>query len=746
MKLPNSNIHTEVFGSQQELTFGIGNAGLIFEILRNKMYKNPILAIVREISCNARDAHREIGKSDVPILIQLPNAFSSEFKITDYGPGISPERMENIFINYGSSTKREDNVQTGGFGLGAKTPFSYSDTFNIETIYDGFKYNYIAYIDESRAGKIILSSKSPTQEPNGTSIIIPVKRQDFEEFKAAVVNCCNYWEVKPIVKPEGHISFNSEKEILSGDGWKLIDAYRQANFIIDGISYNSSSILDTSWANARMQLSPELEKLGIKKISISEVLRSPINFYFKVGEISLSASRDSIHLDTETQKNLEKRLVNIVINLIKHAKNQIECAPTYVKAITLKNLIQSNFRFHFINEYLSSIRWNGYILQDCYYGSDIASHGIVITNFSRQANETKFTYNYGRSIIVSQLDEEKTLLLFQTGEKTPTGLLTHLYNDPKYQKITKIILIKDVYDQYVAQCAAANPVVTPEKYHFNHDLLKILNVVPVTDIVIPKSSRKSYTKSKASKGNVMAYPIVSQTMANYNFGIGSIFECNLDQEDIYIEYDYEKKKFISGDINFEKLNYSDLIDIISIFGFKLVAFTPNRAKKLGKKWIPFSKISSKIEDDFLKNHTIDYIKEMYYCYNSSFYLSSPLNQLSSVESVLARAGLKNNITKLFELKKECSNFIEKNKSIFNLLSASGKLNIDTSKLEIDSKKSKLYKLYITVYSEYPLLPIIDYYSTQNVTAIVDYIKLIDQSRKSSLLQTNQKEINNVNQI
>ena len=50
----------------------------LFKILRSQIYENKILAVVREYSCNALDAHVEAGISDKPIEITLPK---SEFDL-----------------------------------------------------------------------------------------------------------------------------------------------------------------------------------------------------------------------------------------------------------------------------------------------------------------------------------------------------------------------------------------------------------------------------------------------------------------------------------------------------------------------------------------------------------------------------------------------------------------------------------------------------------------------------------------
>src|SRR3990167_11091337 len=118
IELTESNLESQ--GVLSESMFSISDMGIVFDILRNKLYSNKILAICREISCNARDAHREIGTPNRPIEITIPTNQDKNFRVKDYGVGISPERMNNIFIKYAASTKRNDNSQTGGFGIGAK--------------------------------------------------------------------------------------------------------------------------------------------------------------------------------------------------------------------------------------------------------------------------------------------------------------------------------------------------------------------------------------------------------------------------------------------------------------------------------------------------------------------------------------------------------------------------------------------------------------------------------------------------
>ena len=161
MKIEQLITPSSVIGEVTSQQFGIDTtSGVIFDILRNKMYSNVVSSICREISCNAKDANTENNLSEKPTKITLVSPSSSlnylgtitDYQIIfeDHGIGIQPDRMNKIFLNYGASTKRDSNDLIGGLGLGAKTPFAYSDTFTVLTVCNWkkkrMKYVYTATI------------------------------------------------------------------------------------------------------------------------------------------------------------------------------------------------------------------------------------------------------------------------------------------------------------------------------------------------------------------------------------------------------------------------------------------------------------------------------------------------------------------------------------------------------------------------------------------------------------------------
>ena len=381
----------------EEQFFSIQDQGMIFDILRNKMYSDPIMAICREITCNARDAHREVGKADVPIHIFLPNSGEPFFKVKDYGPGISPDRISNIYIKYTASTKRADNVQTGGFGLGAKTPFSYSDTFNILTTYNGKQYNYVCFIDDTKVGKIVLVSEEDTKDENGTEIIVPVQSKDFSYFVNCFERAVRHWDVKPIVKGNVVIYNKVGNEILAGDNWKISSTfdqnygYKTIKLIIDGIEYplDMSSIRDTS-----------------NKFSIINGLKGNLYLYFNVGELSLSANREQIYFDANTKKKLEERFSLISKEIKETTQTKIDSCSNLKDAIVFcrRSLLEALSDLSF----LGSLEWKGISILPSTKHNFV---GCTVYSF-RKGNR----YGYGdktrisRSITQSIVFEENTEL------------------------------------------------------------------------------------------------------------------------------------------------------------------------------------------------------------------------------------------------------------------------------------------------------------------------------------------------
>ena len=116
-KIGNIENNTGISGNE----FTISANSKMFDILSNKIYEDPITAIVRELSTNAIDAHLEAG-NDKPFQVSLPVPGASTFIIEDQGIGMSNEDVLVVYGSYGNSTKSHTNVVVGALGLGGRTP------------------------------------------------------------------------------------------------------------------------------------------------------------------------------------------------------------------------------------------------------------------------------------------------------------------------------------------------------------------------------------------------------------------------------------------------------------------------------------------------------------------------------------------------------------------------------------------------------------------------------------------------
>lgn len=464
MKLQDIRPSYEGSGNMEEQFFSIQDQGMIFDILRNKMYSNPILAITREISCNARDAHREVGKSDEPVIIILPNHLDMNYHIKDFGPGISPERMSNIFVKYTASTKRDDDIQTGGFGLGAKTPFSYSDTFTIITNHSGTKYQYGAYIDPTKVGKLALMSESPTTDPNGTEIIIPVEPKDVHFFSEWTEHACRHWKVKPTIKG-GSIKWKTPSPTLEGEGWAITaseDYNRQAKLIIDGIEYPLALEALRTYANTQL----------------IDSCRGNVLMYFGIGELSLSASREQVYLDKRTQQKIEQRLKSMQQDIKSLLDAKIDAFP---------NLWQANlyYRKELVNafhdlRFLGKLEWKGISLHNGWVSPDCPVFSFGRGKYSRKHGTDPNKLH--RSRIISIHFEENSEIFINDlpiKEPTPRHVKKAFEDNPKLVTI---------------QVVCPTDIITEEKLNKSIHLDKM---IPRRLSEITKVSGRAYTPPSA---------------------------------------------------------------------------------------------------------------------------------------------------------------------------------------------------------------------------------------------------------
>lgn len=164
-----SNINLEDLPEFELPTGGIAK-DVILDVLISKQYQNPLNASIREAFQNAFDANIESGNENLGVHITFPCWTDPTFSIRDFGKGIDRERFDQVYRKIGESTKRVDNTQSGGFGIGRLSALAVSDQVAVTSVVDGVKYSHILVKRGDGKYNFVTLDESPTEEVNGTTV------------------------------------------------------------------------------------------------------------------------------------------------------------------------------------------------------------------------------------------------------------------------------------------------------------------------------------------------------------------------------------------------------------------------------------------------------------------------------------------------------------------------------------------------------------------------------------------------
>lgn len=202
--------------------YAIAPSNMAFHALTTSLYKDRLRAPVREILSNAIDIQNRIGSKAV-IEIKLPTPLDAQFRIRDFGTGLSKTDMQRLYSSLFSSDKHLTRAnEVGGFGVGAKSPFAYTDAFTVESFHNGTKTIYSAFMDGNQAPQLLELYQEDTLEPNGLAVSYPVAKTDEEVLRKIVIQevsiCGHPVECIGISEPIIQLETNTQFEKI-GNAW-----------------------------------------------------------------------------------------------------------------------------------------------------------------------------------------------------------------------------------------------------------------------------------------------------------------------------------------------------------------------------------------------------------------------------------------------------------------------------------------------------------------------------------------------
>ena len=310
----------------------------ILVTLSDRMYTRKELAVVREYSTNAADAHVIADRPIDQIMVSLPTMEDLNFRIRDFGSGLTEIEVKDVYCILGESRKRSDNRLNGVLGYGCKAGFAHADTFMVTSWINGEKtvYQFIKG-DSTKLPDVNRVEQCPSTEPAGIEITVPVKQNSWYTFHREAIAFYRNWKTMPVIKgfsPDDEAAltkFRNTPATLKGEGWEVRPPCDGAH----GVAYMGWVPYAIDWNVLQHRMS-----LDSKTRALFELLRSnDVILYFNMGEINFVDSRESLEYTDKTFNALVTRIKEIFAKIKDSIQEKFTGLPTLWDAKIMYNAI-----------------------------------------------------------------------------------------------------------------------------------------------------------------------------------------------------------------------------------------------------------------------------------------------------------------------------------------------------------------------------------------------------------------------
>ena len=319
-----------IIGGGEQINFGITDDAMFMHMLSSTLYSDKILAVARETLCNAWDAHIEAGVTDRAVEITVTN---DKLVIKDYGFGIPRSKIGEVYGTYGKSTKKHDGKQTGGFGLGCKSPFAYTDHFEVTSCNEGQKTIYkMTKSSAELEGKpgIVPILTVPTDETGITVTIDLQSATDAHRFEKLLKRLIANGEIFACVNGQtiDVIPFSSAKNGYAITKQEVLENRRGICVRYGNVIYPLDS--HEQYRDLYAAAEAVLSKLaGAYRHHTNEqynlILSAPAN------EVAITPSREALSMEAKTIKTVTEVLTRFL--RMHNERFEIECLTLVKKKV-----------------------------------------------------------------------------------------------------------------------------------------------------------------------------------------------------------------------------------------------------------------------------------------------------------------------------------------------------------------------------------------------------------------------------
>ena len=382
-------VETSITGLESK-RFSVAVTSKTFRTLIDGLYSDKVTAVIRELSANAWDSHKDARKESTPFQVHIPTVLEPHFSVRDFGTSMTHDQIMDLYTTVFASTKTDSNDFVGALGLGSKSPFAISDSFTVTAYLEGSARLYLASLDTDGVPIITFLSSELSEEPDGLLVSVTPPESIRFRFHEAANDVYRAFDVAPVC----NVELKFPKVITAGDGYKV---YSSLSFSYgDTIAVRQGTVI---YPVRDRQLSSPLTNGHQLVIDVP------------IGTVDVATSRETLSLTESTISKLKDRITTVSVHLEADALSQIVDAQTFYDANKALNGILPMYSSYDRPASLKKPEWGGRVVT--------GSISRVVTTDYSSSNKGSERWEKLTVVTTPGRSEERVFIIDRDECKTP---------------------------------------------------------------------------------------------------------------------------------------------------------------------------------------------------------------------------------------------------------------------------------------------------------------------------------------
>lgn len=397
MKLNTPDVVLHQSGGQATAQYRIKQSAKMMKMLADSLYKDKKKAAPRELSTNAWDSHVMSGNTAQVPTVHLPTHRDPEWRIRDFGTGMSPEDLMEMYQTYGESNKSDSDDYNGCMGIGSKSPFAYASSFTTTSYWNGTKYVFINAKGEDGIPTINLFHTEDTDEANGLQISFAVKPEDFRDFQNKTQEVLRWFPKRFTVEGgDGWFKWKDRKYSMEGEGWKIRSDTNQSCAIMGYVEYPIEQDHFSADKTGKDRSNDWYQHYD--NSPFVRLLNLGLELHFDIGEVEMDISREGLQYNPQTIKAIKLRLQAVLDEITEQIEKRFkDCDNLWDARVLMHTLERGDLRGIRQLMELTTIKFQGQDLTSELKVNDSDEFSMVSFHlgYRQRPRRSDYVYNVG---------------------------------------------------------------------------------------------------------------------------------------------------------------------------------------------------------------------------------------------------------------------------------------------------------------------------------------------------------------